>query len=239
MLKKITLTTLTTIAAAALTACGGGGGGSATPTTPTAYPVQQALQYAYSHGLQQTLGVTGTAVNGSTTYPVTGSLTFTLGTATAYTFNGTPGYQVPATISGSVTLNGSTVPLNTTSTDYVNASYQPIGNNSGGDYCVATTAFTPPATATVGMTGNLGVFTCYTNSTKTVVDTTDTESYVTTAGSNGNLNFQIIETIRNSSNQVTGSGSTTYAITPAGIPSLVGLVATETTNGVTVNLNAQ
>ncbi len=234
MLKKTKLVIAASVAAL-VTACGGGGGGG----TPIIYPVSQAVQYAYSHGFQQTLGVTGTAVNGSTTYPVTGSLTFNIGAATPFTFNGTVGYQSLFSISGSLSVSGQTVPLTSSSIDYFDSAYNKIGSTSNGNYCVETTSMVYPKTATVGMTGNLGTSTCYTNSSKTSVVTVDNATYTTAQGSNGNLNFKISENIYNGSNQLIGSGSTTYGVTPAGVPSLVQFVLTQTTNGVTIAITAQ
>jgi hypothetical protein len=221
-----------------LTACGGGGGGGG-PTVATSYPVQQALITASTNGLQATLNVSGTASNGTTAYPLTGSLTFTKGASTSGTFQGQSVLQSILTITGTLAVNGQSIALNSSETDYTNTSYQAIGYASTGNYCVATTPGTVPTTATAGQTGSLVTFNCYTDSTMTTSTGSQVDSYVTTAGSNGNLNFKILTDLYNTSNALTASGSTTYAITPAGVPSLVQVVLQETTNGVIINLTAQ
>ena len=79
-----------------LVACGGGG--SDGPPV-TAVPVKQAITYGYTNGMQKTLNVTGTATSGSTSMPITGTLTFTLGKASSTTFNGVPAMQATSTVS--------------------------------------------------------------------------------------------------------------------------------------------
>jgi len=226
-----------------ITACGGGGGsggGSATTPTTTVFPVLQALTYAYTNGLQNTLNVTGTANGGSGNIPVTGTGTFTIGKIQpGFVFNGVGAYQTTTTISGSVTLNGTTVPTNSSVAGYLNQQFQALGEDSVGNYCVATTPWTYPATATVGQTGTLGTENCYTDSTKRISVGSQTASYVTTAGPNNTLNVQIITNIYTTSNTLKSSGSTTYNVTPTGMPSLVGLVISQTTSGVTLNLTYQ
>src|SRR5471032_1949702 len=100
-----------------LAACGGGGGGgtsapnTSAPVVITSFPVQQALGYAYTHGLQSSLTITGTTSNGSTVIPLTGTLTYTLGAATNPTFNGVAALQATETISGTLSGAGTTQPL--------------------------------------------------------------------------------------------------------------------------------
>lgn len=231
-------------ATAALTACGGGGDSgtadSTTSSTPTSFPVQQALANAYTHGLQQTLNVTGTASNGTTTYPVSGSLTFTLGAAASTTFNNAAALQSVATVNGQLTVNGQTAPLNSLATDYLNAQYAPIGSSAIGAYCVAATPGIYPTTATAGQNGDVVTYTCYTDSTKSTPIGTMKESYVTTVGStNDALNIQLLTNVYNTSNQLVLTGSSTFKITSAGVPSLIGYATSGTDGGVTVSITAQ
>ena len=225
--------------AAALTGCGGGGGGAVTPAV-TVFPVQQALTYAYTNGLQNTLNVTGTASGSGQTLPVTGSMTFTQGKATSTTFNSTTAFQSTATISATLTINGQPLPLNSSGTAYLTSAYAPLGYYSPGDYCVATPPGSYPATASAGETGSVATFNCFADSTKNVAVGSETISYVTSAGSSANtLDVKLITNIYNAAHQLTGSGATIYTITGAGIPSLTRFEMVTTTSGVTVSIVAQ
>ncbi len=225
---------------ALLTACGGGG--SSAPATPavTSFPVQKALATAYTNGVQNTLSVTGTVSNGTTSNALTGSLTFTLGKSSATTFNGVAALQDTATINGNLVANGVSLPFNSSSTVYMNANYGPIGQSVVGQYCVTTTDGVYPANATVGQTGNVYTFSCYTDSTKKVANGGVAVSYVTVAGSAANtLDVKLITSVYDIANKVTGSGATTYTITADGTPSLTRFEIITTANNVTLNILAQ
>jgi hypothetical protein len=226
-------------AIAALTACGGGGGGPSAPAV-TVFPVQQALTYAYTHGLQATLNVTGTATASGETLPITGSLTFTQGSATPTTFNNTSAYQSTTTINGNLTIRETSQPLTSSSTDYLTSAYAPLGSYSPGDYCVATPPGSYPVTASAGQSGNVVTFNCFNDSTMNFAVGSSTTSYVTSIGSSYNtLDVKLISNLYNSSNQLTGSGATTYTITGTGIPSLTRFEMYSTSSGVTMSIIAQ
>jgi hypothetical protein len=224
---------------AALTACGGGGGGPEAPAV-TVFPVQQALTYAYTHGLQATLNVTGTATGSGLTLPITGSLTFTQGIATPTTFNNTPAFQASTTINGTLTISGTSQGLNSSSTDYLTSAYAPLGSSSPGDYCVATPPGSYPATASAGQSGNVVTFNCFTDSTMNVATGSSTMSYVTSIGRFYNtLDVKLIQNLFDSSHQPAGFGALTYTITGTGIPSLTGFEMNATASGVTISIVAQ
>ncbi|MQA42401.1 hypothetical protein [Rugamonas aquatica] len=229
-----------------LSACGGGGGGAAAGATPapapaaTSFPVQQGLAYAFTHGLQSTLTVTGSTTNGSVTYPLTGTLTYTLGAVVNASFNGAAVQQATETISGSISGNGTTTPLTTSSQLYVNAQYTPVGSNESGSYCVGSSTGGYPATATAGQTGDIATFSCYADSSKRTLVSTQKISYVTTAGSDGNsLNFQMLSNIVDAGNKTLGSTSTTYSITAAGVSKLARLQLLEIVGGISITIDAQ
>lgn len=92
---------IATSIAALLAACGGG----ATPKE-TSFPVQQALTTVYTNGLSKTLNVTGNETNGGVDYPLTGTLTFTVGAGTSATFNGATAIASVNSLSGNVFING-------------------------------------------------------------------------------------------------------------------------------------
>lgn len=237
---------LTGVLALTLAACGGGGGGAASnasvPPAPAAasFPVQQGLAYAFTHGLQSTLTVSGSTTNGSTTYPLTGTLTYTLGAVVNATFNGAAVQQATETLSGTISGNGTTSPLTTSSQLYVNAQYTPVGSNESGAYCVASSTAAYPATATAGQTGDLASFSCYTDSTKRTLTSTQKITYVTTAGSDGNsLDFQMLSNVFDAANKSLGSTGTTYTISAAGIPKLTRIQLTETVGGISFTIDAK
>lgn len=225
-------------AMALLVGCGGGGGDAPPPVT--SFPVQDALTYAYTNGLQNTLNVTGNATDGFDTYPITGTLTFTLGAATSITFNGTAALQTTETVSGFLTIEGLSTPMNTFATSYLNLSYEPLAYSSTGSYCEAASPVVYPETASVGQSGDLGVFTCYTDSTKAVLTGSETETYLATAGSTYNtLDMTITTKIYGPLANPLESGSVTYTITGGGIPSLTRFVMSTTVEGITIDIIAQ
>lgn len=239
--------TLAGLLAMTLTACGGGGGGtsSAAPApapapVATSFPVQQGLAYAFTHGLQSTLTVTGSTTNGSVTYPLTGTLTYTLGAVVNATFNGAAVQQATETISGTISGNGTTTPLTTSSQLYVNAQYTPIGSNESGSYCVGSSTGGYPATATAGQTGDIATFSCYADSSKRTLVSTQKITYVTTAGSDSNsLNFQMLSNVYDAGNKSLGSTATTYTITAAGVPKLSRIQMTEIVSGISFTIDAK
>ena len=235
---KLIKATFVCSAMAFLVGCGGGGD-AAVPAV-TIFPVQDALTYAYTNGLQSTLNVTGSASDGISTYPVTGALTFTLGAATNTTFNGTAALQTTVTVSGTLIIEGQSAPLDSFSTSYLNLSYQPLAYSTTGSYCEAASPIVYPETASVGQSGNLGVFTCYTDSTKAILTGSETETYLATAGSTYNtLDMRITTNMFDPLNNLIGTGSVTYTITSGGVPSLTQFVMSTTDAGITINITAQ
>lgn len=244
--KKTASMAVAGVLAVILSACGGGGGSStsgtttdATPVT-TSFPVQQALAYAFTHGMQSQLALTGTASSAGTVYPVTGTLTYTVGTAVNATFNGAAGLQSTETISGMLSVNGLSQSLSISTPLYLNAQYTPIGSNEPGNYCVASSTTGYPATSTSGQTGEISTFNCYSDSTKQTLINTQKITYVTTAGNNSvSLNFQMLSNVYDTANKLQSSVNTTYAISTAGVPTLTKVQLSATESGVTVNLEAK
>lgn len=226
-----------------LAGCGGGGDGASTPSNVTSFPVQQAVEYAYTHGLRQTFGVTGTASNGSTVFPVSGAVDYVLSAATSTTLNGAPALRSNSTVTGSLSVNSQTVPLNSTTVTYLDSKYRAMINTDGsnGSYCVATTTTSYPTNATPGMSGELGSFNCYTDSTQSTSAGTETINYTTSTGVNNTLNLQVIENWYGTSHQLIATGQVIYAVTTAGVPTIEQVSMSMAQNGLTLNitLNAQ
>lgn len=224
-------------AMAVLVGCGGGGGDA--PPAVTIFPVQDALTYAYTNGLRSTLNVTGSASDGVNTYPVTGSLTFILGAATSTLFNNTAVLQTTETVSGTLTIDGRSELLNSFSTSYLNFSYQPLAYSTAGIYCEAASPIFYPDIASAGQSGALGVFNCYTDSTKAILTGSETETYLATVGSSYNtLDMTITTTMYDAVNIPVGTGSLTYTLTSDAMPRLTKFVMSTTENGITINITA-
>ena len=222
-------------AVAVLVGCGGGD----TPPAVTVFPVQDALTYAYTNGLQSTLNVTGSASDGVITYPLTGSLRFVLGAATSTTFNSTAALQTTETVSGTLIIDGLAEPLNSFSTSYLNLSYQPLAYSTTESYCEAASPIVYPETASAGQSGKLGVFNCYTDATKAILTGSEVETYLATAGSTYNtLDITITTNMYDTVNMPVGTGSLTYTLTSDAIPRLTKFVMSTTENGILINITA-
>lgn len=243
--KNMTPCAVAAMLAASLSACGGGGGGSpgtttdATPVT-TSFPIQQALAYAFTHGMQANLSITGTVTNGASSTPISGTLSYGLGIASNTTFEGAVAMQSTESLSATMSGNGTTQPISTTGALMLNAQYAPIGERSSDDYCVATGTPSYPATATAGQTGAVATFNCYADSSKRTLINVQKLTYVTTPGSDANsLNFQIVTTDYGLTTTPQSSYSTTYTISSAGVPKLTRVQLTMIDNGTTATLDAK
>jgi len=224
-------------AAAFLTACGGGGSDSAsTVTPPSSVPLAQAIHTLQTTGVTKSLAVTGTATIGSQSYSVAGNMTYTqTALATAATFEGHPALSGTITLAGSATVNGQTVPLSGTETDYVSAGYVSLGFVSTGDYCVVTTATAPPASASVGTTGQLDVATCYTDSNKASVDYISTRTFAVSVGTTSSNVTLTVTTADGTS----GTTVLRYLVGTDGSIVFAGLDGTAAVNGSTLTLHGQ
>lgn len=231
------------LCALALGGCGGGGGGSSTPTTVmppagTTFPLGTAVAQLFTTGYQKTAVVSGTASSGGASYPVGGSVTLTDGAVgAATTFAGQTALTSTTTVTGSVTVNGQTLNLATSEQDYVTTSYAPLGYTSSTAYCVAPSPGVYPAQVSVGQTGTIGTYKCYTDSTMAVPTGTETLSYVVkAANSTTTAEVSIIDSFVNTANQQTSSGSSNYLIDTAGAVSLLSVAVLEQVSGITLNL---
>lgn len=226
--------------AASLSACGGGGSTATATPAPANFPVQQALAYAFTHGLQATLNITGSANNGTVVYPLSGSLTYTLSAATSVTFEGAAAFQSIEAVSGTLSANGISQPLAVSTPLLVNAQYAPIGSDEAGNYCVASTTSAYPATASAGQAGDIVAMNCYTDRTKNTLTSTEKITYSTAAGSDANsLDFQMISSVYDLSSKLLSTGTTTYSISSAGIPKLTRVQISQTEDGIATNVDAK
>jgi hypothetical protein len=150
---------------ALLAACGGGGDDG--PSTPTAIPLASAMATIVNQNRTGTLAISGTATASGQTFNVSGSGTYSESTAPG-TFQGTTGVRKHVVLTGTVTVSGSTAPLNSTSDAYYDSSNRPLGSTADGGYCVSTSATPLPASVQIGATGTWYAQDCYTSSAKLV-----------------------------------------------------------------------
>lgn len=228
-----------------LTGCGGGGGGDSTVATTvpagTTFPLQKALVNLYTTGYQKTVSVSGTGSANGTQYPITGSVLYTESPANVgVTFAGQAALQKTISIMGTLTVNNQTSNLATTAQNYLTTNYNALGITSPTSYCVANTSGQYPATVTIGQTGSVVTYACYTNSTKATPTGTDTVSYVISAGtSSTTATVSSIEVLVNTANQQIASTRTNYLIDTSGGISFNSVSVNLTISGVQVDFTGQ
>lgn len=205
---------IATASVALLAACGGGGGGGGTPA-PVASTSTFPLLTVLANTLQaasNTYSISGT-VNG---VAVTGSGTVTRGALSSGTFEGSAAQQRTTTATGSIVANGQTIPLNSSSIDWYNSNYSPVGSSGGEDYVVVVGSAVIPATVRVNDTATVYTANRYSNSSKTFLRGTETVSYVVEADTASTALLTLILTEKSTSNTVTSTSTQQVRITPAG-----------------------
>jgi hypothetical protein len=227
--------------AALLTACGGGGGGGspAQPVAGTTFPLQTGIAKLYNAGLQKTMTVSGTAKNSAgTSYPVSGTATFTQSPAGSTTFNGQAAYVSTVTITGNITVNGQTLPVASTDQAYLSTTYSPLGETSASATCVAQTPSSYPATVTIGQTGSVVTYACSSTSQPPTPLGTEVISFVMTPGNSATTaTFTSIDTLTNTAGQPVGTTQVNYLIDTSGNLSLISVTELLTLqNGEQANL---
>lgn len=217
-----------------VTGCGGGSGGS-TASAPPPAPVKSSdtfqIKTAYSNYLldqgSQPFGITGTYNSKGVVYPVTGSGRATWGTLTSSSWEGVFAYSKASTVTGNVTINGTTTPLSGTSYTFVDANYNPLGY-SGTEY-VDVTSYNPvPVTAKVDYSAEWYKANVYSSSAKSSITATRTTSMTLEPDTEHTAIMVIIstdkETLGGSTGYVT---SARFRITPAGLITRISESATD------------
>ncbi|WP_133176083.1 hypothetical protein [Limnohabitans sp. Rim28] len=197
----------------ALSACGGG----SNPTNTGATTSTETFQFrtAFVNYVKETRSLPFTVTGTSSGYSVTGSGTATQGALTSASFESQAAQQKTTTVTGSMTVNGVTVPLSSSGTAYVDSNYNPLGT-VGDDYAVVTNGTTIPTTAKVNDTGILYSTILYSSSTKAVKRGTETVTYALEPDTASTALLKIIVTERDANNTQSSITTITFRITTAG-----------------------
>jgi hypothetical protein len=195
-----------------ISACGGGGGGSSGPI-PSNETFQ--LRTAYVNYITETRSMPFTVSGTRAGANITGSGTATQGPLSFTTFELQQAQQKTTTVTGTITVNGVSDLLSSSSTTYVDANFNPLGS-SGTDYTVVTGNASIPNTARVNDTGTWYSTIRYASSTKAVRRGTGTVSYVLEPDTASTALLKIIHSERDNSNTETYRSTVTFRMTPTG-----------------------
>jgi hypothetical protein len=197
----------------ALSACGGGSNPTNTGSTTSTETFQ--FRTAFVNYVTETRSLPFTVTGSSSGYSVTGSGTATQGALTSASFESQAAQQKTTTVTGSITANGVTVPLSSSSTAYVDSNYNPLGS-IGDNYVVVTNGTNIPTTAKVNDTGILYSTILYSSSTKSVKRGTETVAYALEPDTASTALLKIIVTERDTNNTRTSITTSTFRMTTAG-----------------------
>lgn len=139
---------------------GGGGNGSSSATTQTlSVPLLTAVGNLVNNGMTVNVAISGWT--GDASAAVTGSGTFADAKAVSATLNGIAVLKTTETVTGTVTVNGSSSPLSQTTTTYENpTTYAEVVDDQGYPYIVFAD-FTYPTTVQAGDAAALATATMF------------------------------------------------------------------------------
>lgn len=197
---------------ALLTACGGGGGGGSVSTSSTStFPVKAA--YSTFLTSTQSLPFTLTGIEDGINF--TGSGRVTVGGLSASTFEGRPALSKTLTATGTINVNGRSVPWSNSGIEYYDSNYNPLGSYYD-SYEVVTSVNQIPVSAKVGDAGTWYTFDIYSSpSSKLFKVGTGTVTYVLEPDTSTTALLKIIESRRNTSSSI-DSTAVTFRITESG-----------------------
>ena len=220
-----------------LSACGGGGGGG----TTLSFPLQTAVVNLYSTGYQKTAVVSGTALVSGLSIPVSGTVTLTLTPAVNPTiFEGQDALISTTSVVGSITVSSQTLSIDSSTQGYLSPTYAPLGYAGNAQYCVAAAAGSYPLTVTIGQTGPIVSYNCYTDSTKMTPTGSESLSFAVAPGpSLSTATVSLIDTSFDLSNVQVSRAQDTYIIDTAGNYTFVSESGEQTlvVNGTPVTVN--
>lgn len=184
-----------------LGACGGGGGGSSTPTpTPTPTPLSYIfpLNSAWVDSIKIASNQSFVLSGSTNTYAVTGSgtITNTALSSTWVVFNGAPGYSATESLTGTAFVNGVTVPLSNSDTNYYDALYRPLGS-TGDTNLLVTGSANVPLGVKIGDSGTIYTGKTYSSSSFTTQIGTQTLTYAIAADPSSSVHALVTTTYVN------------------------------------------
>jgi hypothetical protein len=222
---------------ATLVACGGGGdSGPAAPVVSTeSYQFRNVYVNYITTSQTKQYTISGT----SSGVAVTGTGVVTFGNVSPANFEGRAVLSRSVTATGSLVVNGQSVPLNTTSTAYFDSNYNPVGGVSTEYEVINSTPPSIPQTVKIGDTGILYTFNRYPTSTKAFSLGTNTVSYVIEPDTATTALVTIIGTEKDTSGKLTSSSSAVFRATASGNITLVKETSTDYTSNTTLTATYQ
>lgn len=184
----------------ALAACGGGGPGGgdgddvphAPPDSQVTVPATLAMANFVNQAKSSQMTINGTLTVGGQSFPFTGAGTLTESSDSA-TFEGQSALRKNSEMRGTLSVNGETRPLSSSSQLYFDTGYGPMGSTGEEAYCVVSYANALPASAKAGDSGPWYAENCYTDSTKRVSIGTDSISYSLEADTATSLLLNVLQ----------------------------------------------
>jgi hypothetical protein len=231
---------LVVLLASALAGCGGGGASSvaAAPSAAT-FDLQTGIAGLVMTGQTANVTLSGTAVVSGSSVPFTGTGTLTLAAGASATFNGEGTLSQTETISGTVTASGQSAPYSSSAVDYYATGDSAfVGETipATGEYAVAQTPFTYPATVMAGSSGTLGVTSDYTDSSMSVAEGTTQVSYTVTAiaGSTSSVMVAVTDQVADTQGNNVETDVTNYTLSDGGALAWVSATVQNSTGSLTV-----
>ena len=197
----------------------------------TTYPVQTAMASFWQSKSKAILNVySGFETINSTAYGVVGQVTYSNSVNSNSTFNNSSAILVTETTSGrlcvgSTNTNASCFASTATFNEqvevgilsyYLNTQFSPIGLVSSGSYCIANTNKGYPTSVVSGQTGVIGVFDCYSDSSKNNLIGSTTMTFDTVPASASSIYFRVSEYGYDTSNNLLQTSSQVYLIASSG-----------------------
>jgi hypothetical protein len=220
-----------------LAACGGGGGGGGSSSTPTPAPIPPVsylflFNKAWTDSIKTASNQSFTLTGTTNTYPVTGSGTITnTALSSVVIFNRYPAYSADETLTGTATVRGIVVPLNSADTNYYDLIYRPVGSTGDTNMLVDGNA-NIPITVQIGDSGTIYNGKTYSDSNFTTQIGTQTVTYVVAADPSSSSYALVTTTIvsKDLTGLVTG---TTNSLIRMHYDGTAKRISTTTTNGST------
>ena len=200
-------------ACAGLVACGGGGGGD---KPQEALKVTSTnvfnLKAAYTSLVSTPFKVNFSASVTKSGVTAKGSGSITQGSAQSGTFENAAAQKVVTAVLGSISGNGNTVSLDSTSADYYDSNYNILGTDGTSSYRVVDASFNFPTSIKVGDTGELYTEKKYSSYTKSTLTGTTKVSFLVEADTATTALLSIISVVKDTNSIVTSQETVQYRI---------------------------